>query len=91
MSHGRRIVFSENCNAAAQKVGGYEKIDYSLLPVFEALERNHYGFPLVESDWFSCRFIVTKPFLSAPPLVWLFYVEPSGTVVLDYVEEFEGY
>jgi hypothetical protein len=91
MERGRRIFFSKNCDDAAKAVGGYERIDDSLIPIFDALERNPYGFPVVESDWFSARVIVTKPFLNTPSLVWTFYIEPNGDVVLDHVEEYEGY
>ena len=91
MATSRQIFFSTNCNAAAVKIGGYERINASLIPVFDALERNPYGFPRIESDWFSSRYIVTKPFHDTPPLVWLFYIEPTGDIVIDHVEEFEGY
>ena len=91
MATGRQIFFSANCDEAALNVGGYERIDLSLIAIFDALDRNPYGFPRVESDWFSARYIVTKPFLDTPPLVWLFYIEPTGDVVLDHAEEFENY
>jgi hypothetical protein len=91
MPVGRNIFFSENCNAAAEAVGGYQRIDVSLIPILDALERNPYGFPKVESDWFSARYIVTKPFEGSPALIWLFFVEANGDVVIDHVEIYEGY
>jgi len=91
MSLGRNIFFSMNCDTAAEAVGGYERIDGSLIPILDALERNPYGFPRVESDWFAARYIVTKPFEGAPALVWLFYIEPTGDVVIEHVEEYEDY
>lgn len=91
MPRGRRIFFSQNCDEAAERIGGYKRLDDSLIPIFDALEKNPYGFPSIESDWFSARYIVTEPFLNSPALVWLFYIEPSGDVVLDDVEEFEPY
>jgi hypothetical protein len=76
---------------AAEKIGGFQRIDDSLTPIFDALSLNPYGFDRLESDWFSFRLIKTKPFRDVPPLVWVFYIEPAGDVVLDHVEEFEGY
>ena len=91
MPVGRNIFFSEKCDASAEAVGGYRLIDASLIPILDALERNPYGFPKIESDWFSSRYIVTNPFEGAPALIWLFFVEPNGDVVIDHVEIDEGY
>lgn len=63
----------------------------SLIPIFDALDQNPYGFPKVESDWFSARYIVTKPYENVPPLIWIFFIDASGGIVLDHVEEHEKY
>ena len=91
MANGREIAFSAKCDAAADRMGGYIRIDESLIPIFDALYHDPTGFPRVDVDWCACRFIVTKPFRDVPALLWLFYIEPSGRVVIDHVEEFEGY
>jgi len=58
----------------------------------DALARDPTGFPMVEASHFSrARFIVTKPFGAVPALVWLFVIEQDGDIVIEYVEEFEGY
>ncbi len=69
-------------------------IDSSLDPVWEALERNPYGFNSIESDHFNARYVVTKPFKGIPALIWVFVIRKDGTCIeveLDHVEEFEGY
>lgn len=89
---GRRIMFSKQCDEAAERIGGYQAIDEALtVGIYNSLARNPYGFPSVESDWFSARYIVTKPFGNTPALVWIFTIEPTGDVVLEHVEVFENY
>jgi hypothetical protein len=90
-SDGRRILFSINCMEAAEKIGGFQTIDDSLTPFYDGLILNPYGFEIFESDWFSFRVIKIKPYGNRPALVWQFYIEPTGDVILDHVEEFEGY
>jgi hypothetical protein len=45
----------------------------------------------VNLDWDSNRYILTKAFKDVPALVWLFYIEISGRIVIDHVEAFEEY
>jgi hypothetical protein len=91
MANGREIVFSGDCDLAADKLGGYEVIDDALIPIFDALSHNPLGFPKVNLDWDSNRYILTKAFKNVPALVWLFYIELSGRIVIDHVEAFEEY
>ena len=91
MSSGRRIVWSHDCDAAAERLGGYRRIDDALIPVLDALQRNPYGTRRVDIDWCSIRYITTDQYKDIPPLVWLFYIEPDGTVVIDHVEALEDY
>lgn len=86
----RRIIFSHECDAAAERIGGYKRIDPSLDPVLDALARNPYGFPMQQSDWFDFRYIVTKPIDDCPALIWTFTIE-NGDVTLRHVEEDEAY
>jgi len=86
----RKISFSEDCDLAAEKLGGYEVIDPSLEASWDALMRNPYEFPFVESDWFSGRYIVTKPIGSIPPLCWWFLIK-AGDVTIVHVEVYQGY
>ena len=91
MATGREIVFSSNCDAAAELLGGYNRIDDALIPIFDALHHNPEGFEKVALDWSSDRFIITKAFGNVPALVWVFYIEMGGKVVIDHVEPFEDY
>lgn len=91
MSGGRRIVFSRECDAAADRLGGYERLDISLDTVWDVLRHNPYRLPRCKSDWFSARYINTKPSGGCPGLVWLIVIETDGSVVIDHVEESEGY
>jgi hypothetical protein len=91
MSSGRSIVWSHNCDAAAEQLGGYGRIDDALIPVIDALQRNPYGTRRVDIDWCSTRFITTDAFKDVPALVRLFYIEPNGTVVIDHVEALDDY
>lgn len=88
----RRIMFSTQCDDAAIILGGYIAIDEALSSgIYDALTRNPYAFPKVESDWFSARYISTKPFGNTKALVWLFTIDAVGDVVIEYVEVFEAY
>jgi hypothetical protein len=50
MANGREIGFSPECDAAAVRIGGYARIDESLVPIFDALHRDPTGFPRVDVD-----------------------------------------
>lgn len=91
MSGGRRIVFSSHCDAEAERLGGYEILDISLDTVWDVLRHDPYRLPRCESDWFSARYINTKLSGDCPALVWLIVIEADGGVVIDHVEESEGY
>lgn len=91
MAHDRQIFFSAECDAAAALLGGYARIDGSLtVAIYDALRRNPYGFKEVNSDWYSARYIVTKPFRDMPALSWWFRIN-DGDVTIEHVEEFEDY
>jgi hypothetical protein len=91
MPSGRSIVFSKACDDAAEKIGGYRRIDASLDAIWDPLVRNPYGFPSIQSDWYSARYIVTKPFGQVPALVWVFTIEQGGHVTIEHVELYDGY
>ena len=91
MADSRRVFYSENCELAALTLGGFKRIDASLDAAWDSLIKNPYGFPRVESDWYFARFIVTKPYLGVPALLWTFVIEQDGDVIIEDVEEFEGY
>jgi hypothetical protein len=91
MTLGRKVVWSHNCTIAAEQLGGYRLIDDPLIAVIDALERNPYAAQRVDVDWCSVRYITTEATLSVSALVWLFYIEANGTVVIDHVEAFDGY
>lgn len=90
MPPGKRVVFTDECNQAAERLGGYARIDCSLDAFWDGLYRNPYGFPKYESDWFSVRYIITKPIYDVPPLIWYISVS-ADEVLLLYVEEYEKY
>ena len=92
MPNDRRIFFSRSCDAAAERLGGYERIDASLDAAWDGLVHDPTGFSEIKCElWFSARYIPTKPFGRVPALVWVFVIEADGDVVIDHVEEFEGY
>ncbi len=86
----RRIIFAEECDAAADLLGGYKRVDPSLEAVWDGLMRNPYEFARLECDWFSGRYVVTKPIKDLPPLCWWFVIK-EGDITIVHVEEFEGY
>jgi len=86
----RKIIFSKECDVAAEALGGYQVIDPSLEAAWDALMRNPYEFPFVESDWFSGRYIVTRPIGAVPALCWWFVIQ-SGEVTIVFVEAYLGY
>jgi hypothetical protein len=51
----RKVTFEKECDAAAEALGGYEKIDQMLFGFLEALERDPRGFPKIATDWGSVR------------------------------------
>lgn len=90
MGH-RAIFFSAQCDACAEKVGGYRRIDQALDAVWDALLRNPYALNRVESDWYSTRYVETIAFKNVPALLWEFEIQTNGDIVIDHVEEFEEY
>lgn len=91
MSTGRKIVWSHNCDIAAERLGGYRLIDGPLIAIIDALERNPYAALRVDVDWCSTRYITTEATRDVPALFWMFYIEPNGTVVIDHVEALDEY
>jgi hypothetical protein len=89
--YGRKIRFSAECDAAAEKLGGYAKIDPALDAVYDGLARNPYGYERWESDWGSVRYVITNSFEDIPELVWWFVIEPDGGVIIENVEEHSPY
>ena len=87
----RAIFFSAQCDACARGFGGYERIDQALEAVCDALHRNPYALPRVESDWYSARYLITKAFQSVPALLWTIEIQSNGDVVIDHVEEHDDY
>ena len=87
----RRILFDPDCDKAAETLGGYERLDASLSAYYSALIIEPKGFPRIESEWGSVRYIRTKPVATCPALVWWFIIEGNGDVVIVYVEEYDGY
>jgi hypothetical protein len=85
-----RVVFSADCDKAAEAIGGYGRIDKSLDASWDGLHTNPHGFPIYESDWFSVRYILTRPMPGIPPLLWTFRIF-RDEVELLHVEEFERY
>ncbi len=87
----RAIFFSQQCDACAARLGGYERIDASLDAVWDALVRSPHNLPRVESDWYAARYVTTIPFRDVPALLWTFEIQADGDVVIDHVEEFDDY
>jgi hypothetical protein len=90
MASKKRVFFSSECDKAADALGGYVRIDKSLDAFWEGLHTNPYGFPQFESDWFSVRYIITRPMPGIPPLLWTFKISGDEVEML-HVEEFERY
>lgn len=88
----RTIFFAASCDEAANRLGGYERIDSALEAVYIGLAINPYDFPVIESDHFyRTRYLVTLPTGSLPGLVWLFTIGEDNNVTLTHVEEHDGY
>jgi hypothetical protein len=85
---GRNIRYDEECDSAAEALGGYKAIDESLYAYLDALERNPAEFPKIDTDWGSVRYIRTKPFGGTPGLLWYFVLEANGDVTITYVEKY---
>jgi hypothetical protein len=82
----QRVFFSDECGEAAEKLGGYEAIDDSLNVFYEDLHRNPRGFPYVEDEWTSFRYITTNAVGSSPKLTWIFTIDHNDDVELVHVE-----
>jgi hypothetical protein len=85
----RKIRWDEDCDRAAEMLGGYEVIDESLDAYFDALCRDPSGFPRVECAWGSVRYIRTKQMGDIPELTWYFILEGDGDVTMTYVERYD--
>lgn len=89
---GRRIFFTPECDIAAEKLGGYARLDPALDAFWDGLHRNPFGFDVIETEWtHQERFVVTKAFDDCPKLVWLFAILEDRSVEITHVEEYEGY
>jgi hypothetical protein len=86
---GRAIRFDQECDKAAEALGGYEAIDDSLNAYLDALDREPAGFPKIETEWGSVRYIRTKPIGDIPELLWYFILDASGDVTLTHVEKYD--
>lgn len=91
MGFRHTIIWSHNCDAAAERLGGYRRIDDALISIVDAFERNPYGCRRVNIDWCSIRYLTTEAFKDIPALTWWFYIEPNGTVVIEHVEALDIY
>lgn len=87
----RSIINAPSCDIAAEALGGYERIDCSLDAATQGLMINPYSFPTIESDFYSARYVRTKPIRDVPSLVWVFEIDANNDVVLKHVEEYETY
>jgi hypothetical protein len=86
----RKIIFSLACDASVMRLGGYRAVDRVLDGILDALARNPYGFKLVESDWFRCRYAITRPVGGVPGLVWYFTIKRDSVTIED-VEPLDEY
>ena len=88
---GRSVFFSSACDAAAARLGGYERIDLALEAAYQALLVNPYGLPLIESDHYRARYVITIQVGDIPPLVWVFTINDQNDVVITHVERLDSY
>jgi hypothetical protein len=86
----RKIIFSLACDTSVSRLGGHRALDRALDGILDALARNPYGFTLHESDWFSCRYAITKPIGGLPSLIWYFTIERDSVTIED-VEPLDEY
>lgn len=92
MASRRVISFSKECDQAAERLGGYKRLDKALDAIWDGLNRNPYEFLLIEGDYFSsARVMLTEGTDDCPPLVWIFAIRADRNVEILYVEEQEGY
>jgi len=91
MSARRQIRYWNDCDAAAERSGGYQRIDDSLNAVWDVLCNNPYQLPQIQSDWYNARYVLTKPSGDAPALVWVVTIDSNGDVQIEHVEEAEDY
>jgi hypothetical protein len=87
----RKVTFDKQCDADAEILGGYQRIDETLFGFLEALERDPRGFPKIETDWGSARYIRTKKHKDIPELIWGFCIDSNDDVTIVHVEIYEGY
>ncbi len=86
----RQIIEGEEFSKFVEQFGGYRTIDEVLDPIIDALIRNPYAFPLIENDFVSCRYIVTRSIEGRiPPLVIAFRIDESKDVVLEWIDEID--
>jgi len=83
---GRKIIHDPECDEAAKRLGGYEKIDPSLDTILEPLTSNPWGFDIVECAWGSVRVARTIARDECPALIWYFLLDEREDVILVNVE-----
>jgi hypothetical protein len=85
---GRSIRFDNDCELAAEKLGGYEAIDDSLYAYYGALQLEPHGFGKVDTAFGSTRYVHTKPIGDIPELIWYFLIESNGDILIVHVEKY---
>ena len=89
---GFQIIETDEFQAAVLKLGGYRFVDEALATVMDGLMRNPFGFKMIENEFSSFRYAITKRIGHIPPLVVIFRIERPGTIYLeDVFEEDEPY
>jgi hypothetical protein len=88
----RKITFDPDCDKAVEALGGYKRLDPTLEAAWDGLMREPRGFPVVQTDWGSVRYIKTIAIQGVvPALVWLFSIDNQDNVTIFHVEEDTGY
>ena len=85
----RIVIYEDSFGVAAERFGGYVVIDEVLNPLVDALYKNPFAFKILETNWFRCRYAITKPLGNIPALCVLFKIDEDGNVFLYDLEQLD--
>lgn len=84
----RNIIWGHEFTQQVEKAGGARVVDEALAPIIDALMRNPYGFPKIETDYTSFRYARTEAVPGVlGPLTVVFVLDENKDVMLEWYDE----
>lgn len=83
----REIRYSKDFEDCVASLGGWRAVDEALEPIMDGLEKNPYGFKMIENDFVKVRYAHTLHCGTVPALVVAFTIDEERNVTLEWCDE----